>query len=118
MDENRVINSLRALIDKRVYNLLFQPVTRYIKYFTVKFPKKLDIQQVVLSNDNYGNIMPDQESISFSLMGTMIDYLTRIVINKDLDAFDFLAFSPQAESIFSRTNHQKISDQIKQCKNI
>lgn len=52
MDENRVINSLRALRDKRIYNLLFQPVTRYIKYSTVKFPKKLDIQPVVLSNDN------------------------------------------------------------------
>ena len=52
MDENRVINSLRVLRDKRIYNLLFQPVTRYIKYSTVKFPKKLDIQPVVLSNDN------------------------------------------------------------------
>ncbi|WP_217268924.1 hypothetical protein, partial [Lactobacillus helveticus] len=59
-----------------------------------------------------------QTILQSPLMGTMIDYLTRIVINKDLDAFDFLAFSPQAESIFSRTNHQKISDQIKQCKNI
>lgn len=119
MDENRIIDKLQVLTDLRIQQLLFESVTKiYIPNSTVKFPLKLNVEKIVLNNDNLGKISNKDQCISDSLMGTLIDYLTRIIIFHRTDAFDFLILDNQLNSVtFKPESAQLLKSLILECKN-
>lgn len=89
--ENKKIDNIQVLLEPKIIGLLFQNVTKYVKHSSIKLPYKLKVHKLRLYTDEKGMLPRNVEGkIKSSLMGTIIDYLTRIVICHDLNAFDFL----------------------------
>lgn len=118
MDENRIIDKLQVLTDIRIQQLLFESVTKiYIPNSTVKFPLNIPVQKIILDNDKIGTISDKDQCISNSLMGTLIDYLTRIVIFHRTDAFDFLGLEPTNSVTSNPQDRELLNSLIEKCKN-
>lgn len=116
MDENRIIDDVRALYDTEIQKLLFQSVTKYITHSSIKFPRNLKMEEIQLNSDDLGVISPNGETVNSALMGTMIDYLTRLVVCHDLQAFDFLV-EIQGELLFTSKEIADLNKLIFRCKN-
>ncbi|RVU73114.1 MULTISPECIES: hypothetical protein [Lactobacillus] len=74
----------------KAVNLLRQSVTDFIRSHTLKLPKNFKAKEISLNTDNYGYINNENEQIDAPLAGTVIDYLTRLVIGQDVTTFDSL----------------------------
>lgn len=85
-----IINDPRILINPEFLSKLSINISQCAENFSMKIPKELKTEKIIVDPDDTTYIAGDSESIKPSLMGTLIDYLTRIVICNDKSAFDFL----------------------------
>lgn len=73
-------------------------VSEFMAKHTIELPKELKFTTYRLLTDNEHQLQESEESLRPTLMGTLIDYLTRIVIYHDLQAFNFIK-SNQAKTL-------------------
>ena len=88
-----IVDDARILINPGFIQRKNINITAYAKDCSIKLPKTLQADKILMHSDKQGYLSPDDEGIDSSLMGTMIDYLTRLVVFHKLDAFDFLGSS-------------------------
>lgn len=88
-----IVDDARILINPGFIQRKNINITAYAKDCSIKLPKTLQADKILMHSDKQGYLSPDDEGIDSSLMGTMIDYLTRLVVFHKLDAFDFLGRS-------------------------
>ena len=85
-----IIDDPRILINPNFLSKISVNISQCAENFSMKIPKELKTEKIIVDPDDTTYIAGDSESIKPSLMGTLIDYLTRIVICNDKSAFDFL----------------------------
>ena len=85
-----IIDDPRILINPNFLSKISVNISQCAENFSMKIPKELKTEKIIVDPDDTMYIAGDSESIKPSLMGTLIDYLTRIVICNDKSAFDFL----------------------------
>lgn len=78
-------------------------VSQFLSRTNINIPKDFKLTHYRLMTDDKSDLQGDEESLKPTLMGTLIDYLTRIVIYKDLKAFDFI----------KNTKNKKLIQQLK-----
>lgn len=78
-------------------------VSQFLSRTNINIPKDFKLTHYRLMTDHKSDLQGDEESLKPTLMGTLIDYLTRIVIYKDLKAFDFI----------KNTKNKKLIQQLK-----
>lgn len=88
-----IVDDARILINPGFIQRKNINITAYAKDCSIKLPKTLQTDKILMHSDKKGYLSTDDEGINPSLMGTMIDYLTRLVVFHKLDAFDFLGSS-------------------------
>ena len=62
-------------------------VSQFLNRTNINIPKDFKLTHYRLMTDDKSDLQEGEESLKPTLMGTLIDYLTRIVIYKDLKAF-------------------------------
>lgn len=82
-----------------MYKSSLQNVTEFISSSRFDVPEAFKFTTFRLQTDNYSELNRDDESIRPSLMGTLIDYLTRVLICKDLNAFDLIKTTNRAKPL-------------------
>lgn len=85
----RNISGLPLKVQNQVINTLISSVSTFISKHTIIVPKSLKTETIPLETDAFGFIK-DNELLKSALIGTSFDYLTRIIVCKDINAFDFL----------------------------
>lgn len=83
------IGKLPLNVRLKVADLLGYSVSTFIFQHTVKVPKSMKTDIIQLNTDQLGFI-EDDELLDNTLIGTAFDYLTRIVVCHNINAFDFL----------------------------
>ncbi|AXQ19212.1 hypothetical protein D0Y49_01910 [Lactobacillus johnsonii] len=78
-------------------------VSQFLNRTNINIPKDFKLTHYRLMTDDKSDLQEGEESLKPTLMGTLIDYLTRIVIYKDLKAFDFI----------KNTKNKKLIQQLK-----
>lgn len=78
-------------------------VSQFLNRTNINIPKDFKLTHYRLMTDDKSDLQEGEESLKPILMGTLIDYLTRIVIYKDLKAFDFI----------KNTKNKKLIQQLK-----
>lgn len=78
-------------------------VSQFLNRTDINIPKDFKLTHYRLMTDDKSDLQEGEESLKPTLMGTLIDYLTRIVIYKDLKAFDFI----------KNTKNKKLIQQLK-----
>lgn len=68
-------------------------VSQFLDGVSLDIPSSFKFINYKLLTDNEGILSEKEESIRPTLMGTLIDYLTRLVICRDLTAFDLIKSS-------------------------
>lgn len=85
-----IIDDPRILINPNLLSKLSFNISQCAENFSMKVPKEFKAEKIIIDPDDATYIDGQNEQIKPSLMGTLIDYLTRIVICNDKSAFDFL----------------------------
>lgn len=80
-------------------------VSEFLNKTKINIPKEFKLIPYSLLTDDKGHLREDEESLKPTLMGTLIDYLTRIVICKDLKSFDFIK-NAQNEKLIRRLKRE------------
>ena len=90
--KDHIINNSKILFDPTVYSLLFGNISEYADTIVYKrvFGRRFDVNIINAQFDDYGYLSHYGEDVSVQMMGTVLDYLTRLVVCHDLTAFDFL----------------------------
>lgn len=78
-------------------------VSQFLSRTNINITKDFKLTHYRLMTDDKTDLQGDEESLKPTLLGTLIDYLTRIVIYKDLKAFDFI----------KNTKNKKLIQQLK-----
>lgn len=78
-------------------------VSQFLSRTNINIAKDFKLTHYRLMTDDKTDLQGDEESLKPTLLGTLIDYLTRIVIYKDLKAFDFI----------KNTKNKKLIQQLK-----
>lgn len=80
-------------------------VSEFLNKTKINIPKEFKLIPYSLLTDDKGHLREEEESLKPTLMGTLIDYLTRIVICKDLKTFDFIK-NAQNEKLIRRLKRE------------
>lgn len=100
-----IIDDPRILINPNFLSKISVNISQCAENFSMKIPKELKTEKIIVDPDDTTYIAGDSESIKPSLMGTLIDYLTRIVICNDKSAFDFLRdICPSCDDLIENIN--------------
>lgn len=117
--ENKKINDIHVLLEPKVIALLFQTITDYVKHSSIKLPSTIKVYKERLYTDNK-KMLSNQNNgkISAALMGTIVDYLTRIMVCHDLSAFDFLLTDLKEYPEFEDRGEKYLQFYIRKLKNV
>lgn len=74
-------------------NAIQLTVSQFLDRVSLDVPNSIKFINYKLLTDSEGILLEKEESIRPTVMGTLIDYLTRLVICKDLKAFDLIKSS-------------------------